>query len=92
MKRRILGCLCLLGLSGSAWSLDTGPASAQQQETEAWLQLQTRGAVASPIIQVSTPTERDRSFQRWLDTYKHEIPDFYEQERGGKISSGGSTH
>jgi hypothetical protein len=27
--------------------------------------------------------------QRWLDSYKHEIPDFFEQKKGGKTGSDG---
>jgi hypothetical protein len=28
--------------------------------------------------------------QRWLDSYQHPIPDFYEQKKGGNVSSGSS--
>ncbi len=29
------------------------------------------------LLQVQTAQERDQSMQRWLDTYKYVIPDFY---------------
>jgi Protein of unknown function (DUF3613) len=88
MKRAILCSACLLSLSASAWAIDQGPSSAQQQETETWLQLQPRATAASSIPQTSTQAERDLSFQRWLKNYTHDIPDFYEQKKGGSVSSG----
>lgn len=90
MNRSILGWMLLSLASTSALAIEVGPSSAQQAETENWLQLQPRGTVASPIKQVSTQTEREASLQRWLNNYNHEIPDFYEQEKGGKISGGNS--
>jgi hypothetical protein len=90
MKGSIAFCLLLALISESAWAIEAGPSSAQQQETENWLQLQPRATAASPIKQVSTQTEREASFQRWLKSYSHEIPEFYEQGAGGKVSSGNS--
>ncbi|MEB0041629.1 MULTISPECIES: DUF3613 domain-containing protein [unclassified Pseudomonas] len=91
MKASVFGGMVMLLLSANASAIEAGPSSAQQQETENWLQLQPQGTAASPIKQVSTQTERDLSFQRWLNNYTHEIPEFYDQEKGGKIS-GGSNH
>lgn len=90
MKRHAFIFTLLSLMSGSVWSIEAGPSSPQQQETENWLQLQPRATAASPIKQVSTQTEREASFQRWLKNYTHEIPDFYEQSAGGKVSSGSS--
>lgn len=90
MKGSILICMSLSLMSGSVWPIEAGPSSPQQAETENWLQLQPQATAASPIKQVSTQTERDASFQRWLKSYTHELPDFYEQSTGGKVSSGSS--
>lgn len=79
--------LILLSLPLSAAAIDAGPASAQQQETEGWLVLQSRNKAASPKPQTATATERDLAMQRWLKKYKYEIPDFYDPDAGGKIES-----
>jgi hypothetical protein len=79
--------LTLLSLPLSAVAIDAGPASAQQQETEGWLVLQSRNKAASPKPQTATATERDLAMQRWLKKYKYEIPDFYDPDAGGKIES-----
>ncbi|BBP68689.1 hypothetical protein PHLH6_06930 [Pseudomonas sp. Seg1] len=81
-------CLGLLALPLTSHAIDAGPASAQQQETEGWLQLQGRNKVASPKVQTATPTERELTMQRWLKSYQHEIPQFFDQEQGGKVDSG----
>ncbi|GFM89542.1 hypothetical protein PSCICO_49410 [Pseudomonas cichorii] len=89
MRSIIFGGILLFGLCADAWAIDEGPSSAPQKQTEAWLQLQIGGSAASPTPQTLTPVERELSLQRWLETYKHEIPDFYEQKKGGSVSSGG---
>ena len=85
--RKGLCYLTLLTLPLTAHAIDTGPASAQQQETEGWLVLQSRNKAASPKPQTATATERDLAMQRWLKKYKYEIPDFYDPDAGGKIES-----
>ena len=54
-------------------------------QTEAWLHLQREGHAASLAPQGLTPAERERAIQRWLDSYQHAIPDFFEQDSGGEI-------
>jgi hypothetical protein len=88
MKGQILVCIVALSLSDVAWAIDDGPSSPQQAATERWLQLQPRGVMASPIPHTVTPTERDLSLQRWLNSYQHPIPEYYEQDKGGKMSGG----
>lgn len=80
MRVGVLLALVPLG----AMAIEPGPASRNQQETEHWLQLQISGNVQSPVRQVATPAEREQSLQRWLDSYKHEIPEYYKQDEGGK--------
>ncbi len=76
--------LALLPLG--ALAIEPGPTPKNQQQTENWLQLQVSGSVQSPIRQTATPAERELSLQRWLDSYKHEIPEYYGQKEGGKAS------
>ena len=85
--RKGLCYLTLLTLPLTAHAIDTGPASAQQQETEGWLVLQSRNKAASPKPQTATATERDLAMQRGLKKYKDEIPEFYDPDAGGKIES-----
>lgn len=89
--KAILVCLGLLTLPLTSHAIDAGPASAQQQETEGWLQLQARNKVASPKPQTVTSTERELAMQRWLKSYQHEIPQFFDQEQGGKVDSGSGS-
>ncbi|MCP1484514.1 hypothetical protein J3D48_000827 [Pseudomonas fluorescens] len=88
MMKAILVCLGLFAVPLISHAIDAGPASAQQQETEGWLQLQARNKVASPTLQTLTPAERELVMQRWLKSYQHEIPEFFDQEQGGKVDSG----
>ena len=83
----ILLYLALLALPLTANALD-GPASPQQQETEGWLKLQISHQAASHTPQTSTATERELSMQRWLKSYQHEIPMFFDQEEGGTVNGG----
>ncbi|MBV1815636.1 DUF3613 domain-containing protein [Pseudomonas viridiflava] len=87
-------CAAAIFFSSGARAIDSGtssksqPASQSQSQTETWLNVQAKGSAASAIPQTSTSAERDLSLQRWLETYKHEIPAFYDQKAGGSVSSG----
>ncbi len=88
MKPTTLCCLGLLALPLTSHAIDPGPNSPQQQETEGWLQLQSSQNAASQKLQTATATERELTMQRWLKTYQHEIPQFFDQDAGGKVDSG----
>ena len=64
MRASIRVGLLLAVLPLSAVAIEPGPASQYQQETENWLQLQVSGKVQSPVRQVATAAERERSLQR----------------------------
>ncbi|MEE5097433.1 DUF3613 domain-containing protein [Pseudomonas alliivorans] len=85
-------CAAAIVFSSGARAIDDGASSngqpAGQSQTEAWLKVQAKGSAASAIPQTSTAVERDLSLQRWLETYKHEIPAYYDQKAGGSVSSG----
>ncbi|HEX8541390.1 MULTISPECIES: DUF3613 domain-containing protein [unclassified Pseudomonas] len=87
MKGGVIGIVCLLGMASAAVAAEKGD-SPWQEQTQSWLKLQTEGNHASPTPQAVTPAERERSMQRWLDSYKHEIPDFFEQKKGGTTQAG----
>ena len=87
MKLKMRWSFLLLAVPLSAWAIEPGPASRSQQETENWLQIQVSGKARSPVPQVATPQEREQSFQRWLDSYKHPIPEYYKQDEGGNTAS-----
>lgn len=75
----------LASLPLSAVAIPPGPSSPQQAETENWMALQINGRAASPTPQKTTPTEREQAMQRWLDSNKHPIPEFFEaSSKGGK--------
>jgi hypothetical protein len=88
MKPTTLCCLGLLALPLHTHAIDPGPSSPQQQETEGWLQLQNSNAAASTKRQTATATERELAMQRWLKSYQHEIPEYFDQYEGGKVDSG----
>ncbi|MHC8398787.1 DUF3613 domain-containing protein [Pseudomonas sp. MDT1-17] len=88
MKPTALYCLGLLALPLTTHAIDPGPASPQQQETEGWLQLQRSNKATSQKPQTSTATERELSMQRWLKSYQHEIPEFFDQYESGQVDGG----
>ncbi|MFC6300844.1 DUF3613 domain-containing protein [Pseudomonas sp. CCM 7893] len=88
MKVHYLASLALLALPLTVLAIEPGPSSRQQQETENWLTLQVSGQVASPVPQKTTPAEREQAMQRWLDSNKHPIPEYFDQKAGGSASGG----
>ncbi len=77
----------LLALGTSpAWAIEPGPSSAPQQGTEQWLQLQSSGQVASRNPQATTAVEHEAAMQRWLESYKLKIPQWYKDDDSGQIS------
>jgi Protein of unknown function (DUF3613). len=73
--------------STTAWAIEPGPSSPYQQGTEQWMQLQIRGVVASPKLQTASATERDLAMQRWLNSFNYPIPEFFDQDAAGKITT-----
>lgn len=84
----IAACLLVSCLPLSAMAIDPGPSSAQQQETEGWLTLQSSNQAASPIPQTATAMERELAMQRWLKKFTYDIPDLFEQGKEGQLQSG----
>ncbi|MGE8483580.1 MAG: DUF3613 domain-containing protein [Pseudomonas sp.] len=87
MNTKRLLIVCMACLSTSAWAIEPGPSSVPQKGTEQWMQLQIRGVVASPFRQTASVTERDLSFQRWLNSFTYPIPMFFEQKAGGEMAT-----
>ncbi|MBC3956962.1 DUF3613 domain-containing protein [Pseudomonas triticifolii] len=88
MKRILLCGAVLLAFSTDTLASDSSSTTTQPQtQTETWLKLQAKGTASSPTPQTSTPAERDLSLQRWLESYKYKIPEFFDQETGGSFAS-----
>lgn len=90
MKGSIIGCALLAALPAFCLAADEGQGRALvsdevQTQTGHWLRLQREGQLASPHPQVSTPAERELALQRWLESHKHPIPEFFEQDAGGQL-------
>jgi hypothetical protein len=90
MKTLVWGFIGLSLIGPVAQAIEPGPSSKSQQQTETWLNLQASGKAASPIPQPAAPIERDLSMQRWLDSYQHPIPEFFEEKKGRTAGSGSS--
>ncbi|TNE89359.1 MAG: DUF3613 domain-containing protein [Gammaproteobacteria bacterium] len=72
----------------TAYPLETSPAAVgdgAQTATESWLRAQSSGRLASPHLQRATLEERELANQRLLDSYRHPIPDFFDEDVGGKV-------
>jgi len=87
MMTKQLMIVCMVSLSTAAWAIEPGPASAAQQGTESWMQLQIRGVVASTNLQTASAAEREMAMQRWLNSFNYPIPEFFDQDSGGEITS-----
>ena len=90
MKGSIIGCALLAALPAFCLAAGEGQGRALvgdevQTQTGHWLRLQREGQLASPHPQVSTPAERELALQRWLESHKHPIPEFFEQDAGGQL-------
>jgi hypothetical protein len=84
MNMPYLASLAVLALPMSVMAIEPGPSSPQQALTEQWLTLQSTGSAASQKPQKASADERDRANQRFLDSYKYPIPEYFEQKVGGK--------
>ncbi|NVZ22467.1 DUF3613 domain-containing protein [Pseudomonas costantinii] len=88
MKVTYLASLAVLALPLSVMAIEPGPSSPQQAVTESWLTLQSSGKVASTTPQKASAAERDLTSQRLLESFKHPIPEYFEQKVGGQAKSG----
>lgn len=83
--------LLLAALPLTALAIEPGPSSPYQKQTEGWLQMQVTGQLASPTAQKASPAEREQAMQRLIESYKHPIPEYYDQKQGGAAKSGSSN-
>ncbi|MGY2682345.1 uncharacterized protein DUF3613 [Pseudomonas tolaasii NCPPB 2192] len=84
MKAAYLASLAVLALPLSVMAIEPGPSSPQQAVTESWLTLQPSGKASSTTQQKAAAAERDQANQRWLESFKHPIPEYFDQKVGGK--------
>ncbi|MDO9422613.1 MAG: DUF3613 domain-containing protein [Methylobacter sp.] len=59
------------------------------EETRAWLELQRSGVAASTTRQTVAGPVADEIYRRYVDSFKHPIPEFYKSDKDG--GSGGSS-
>ncbi len=52
---------------------------------DSWLQIQREGSQASATPQRLSPREQELANQRWLDSFTHPIPDFFERDEPGEF-------
>ena len=88
MNTKRLLIVCMACLSTSAWAIEPGPSSKEQKGTEQWLVMQSRGVVASTKLQTASAAERDLAMQRWLNSFLYPIPEYFDQDTAGEITSG----
>lgn len=81
----LLACLPLVGQAAGEDGSGGLVGGEVETQTGHWLRLQREGRLASSYPQTSTPAERELALQRWLDSHKHPIPEFFEQDAGGKL-------
>lgn len=81
------GCQPLaVSQSAGADSQKSRMLSMGSTETDALLQVQREGSQASTTPQRLSSQERELANQRWLDSFTHPIPEFYERDAGGGFS------
>ena len=88
MKMPCFASLALLALPLGVMAIEPGPSSPQQAVTESWLTLQSSGKAASSTQQKASAAERDLAAQRLLESYKHPIPEYFDQKAGGTAQGG----
>lgn len=55
------------------------------EETRRWLELQSSGVAASKSRQTVTGPVADAIYQRYVDSFKHPIPEFYKSKQEGEF-------
>lgn len=85
MAALMSGCVQQLPVSPSA-SAESAPhrmLASGSTVTDEWLQIQREGSQASSTPQRPSAAEYELANQRWLDSFTHPIPDFFERDAGG---------
>ncbi|MBP5981591.1 MAG: DUF3613 domain-containing protein [Halomonas sp.] len=85
-----LGALLAGALTGCAQHSGRDSAAAQPRMlakgdtvADSWLQIQREGSQASANPQRLSTQEQELASQRWLDSFTHPIPDFFERDEAG---------
>lgn len=55
------------------------------EETRRWLELQSSGVAASKSRQTVTGPVADAIYRRYVDSFKHPIPEFYKSKQEGEF-------
>jgi hypothetical protein len=62
---------------------DLPPGRPVGEETRRWLELQRSGTAASTTRQTVSGPIADAIYQRYVDSFKHPIPEFYQSKQDG---------
>lgn len=54
--------------------------------TEQWLNIQREGQASSKYIQTVTLAEQEKIMQRWLNSYEHSLPEFFDKSSAGEFT------
>lgn len=93
MKKLML--IAMVMMSGVVMSAENGDEKSEGWEkppafgkmTSDWLEMQRSGREASDNPQAATPVIQEKVIKRYVDSYNHSIPEFYERAKfmeGGK--------
>ncbi|WP_022947652.1 DUF3613 domain-containing protein [Methylohalobius crimeensis] len=77
----LIGCLSI----DFAAAADPPPQTSSRilgEDTRRWLELQRSGASASETPQRLPAPAATAAYKRYVDSFKHEIPEFFKIERG----------
>ncbi|WP_031431257.1 DUF3613 domain-containing protein [Methylomicrobium agile] len=66
------------------------PKRSVGEETRRWLELQSSGAAASTTRQTVSGPVADAIYQRYVESFKHPIPEFYKSDKDGGSGDGSS--
>ncbi|HBA66666.1 MAG TPA: DUF3613 domain-containing protein [Methylococcaceae bacterium] len=87
-KTIITGGVLVLSFNASITFAESSSSSERSvgKETRRWLELQSSGVAASTSRQTVSGPVADAIYRRYLDSFKHPIPEFYKSKQDGEGS------
>jgi len=83
-KTIITGGGLVLLLNASITFAESSSERSSGKETRRWLELQSSGLAASTSRQTVSGPVADAIYRRYLDSFKHPIPEFYKSKQDGE--------
>ena len=81
----------LLLFSANAATADSQPGRSIGVETRSWLELQSSGTAASKNRQTVSGPVADAIYERYVESFKYPIPEYYKSSQSGSMSGGGGS-